>query len=40
MLKNAFSQISYKELCPVALEIMKLLNPVPAIYLKKVAGGF
>lgn len=38
MLKQAFSQINHRELCPVALEIMKLLNPVPAHYLKKVAG--
>ena len=36
MLKQAFSQITHKELSPVALEIMKLLNPVPSNYLKKV----
>ena len=38
LLKHAFSQISHKELSPVVLEIMKRLNPVPAHYLKKVAG--
>ncbi|KAL5248257.1 hypothetical protein ACHWQZ_G017439 [Mnemiopsis leidyi] len=38
MLKQAFSQIQHKELCPVALEIMKLLNPVPSNYLKKLAA--
>lgn len=38
LLKQAFSQMQHKELAPVGLEIMRLLDPVPAHYLKKIAA--